>query len=110
MIDSGIKRGAAELAILSVLEEQPLHGYEIGRRIEQQTKGALRFTLASLYPLLYKMENQGWVRGKWESSPAGRRRRCYHLTPRGGKRLAPLRSGWTDLFLALRRLTKVADV
>lgn len=109
MIDSGIKRGAAELAILSVLEQEAVHGYEIARRIELQTKGALRFTLASLYPLLYRMESQGWVWGKWEASANGRRRRCYHLTAQGKKKLAPLRSEWAELFRALRRLTKVAD-
>ena len=50
MIGPGIKRGTAELAVLSVLEEGPLHGYELARRIEQQTKGALRFTLAASTP------------------------------------------------------------
>jgi PadR family transcriptional regulator, regulatory protein PadR len=109
MIDSGIKRGTAEIAVLSVLEREPVHGYEIARRIDQQTKGALRFTLASLYPLLYRMESQGWVRGKWEASLSGRRRRCYRLTARGKKKLAPLRSEWAGLFRALRRLTKVVD-
>lgn len=58
-----IKRGSAELAILAVLEDTPLHGYEIARRIEQQTGGVLHFTLASLYPLLYRMEKRGWIRG-----------------------------------------------
>jgi PadR family transcriptional regulator, regulatory protein PadR len=105
MIDSGIKRGTGEVAILSVLERESVHGYEIARRIEQQTSGALRFTLASLYPLLYK----GWVRGKWEASLSGRRGRCYHLTQRGRKRLVPLRSEWADLFRALHRLGGVAD-
>ncbi len=56
MIGPGIKRGTAELAVLSVLEDGPLHGYELARRIERQTKGALRFTLAALYPMLYRME------------------------------------------------------
>ncbi len=83
MIAPGIKRGTAELAVLSVLEDGPLHGYEMARRIEEQTQGALRFTLASLYPLLYRLEKRGWVRGAWETSDTGRRRRCYRLTPAG---------------------------
>jgi len=66
----GIKRGTAELAILSVLEHGPLHGYEMARRIEQQTKGALRFTLAALYPMLYRMEQRGWIRGAWKPAAA----------------------------------------
>ena len=82
-ISAKIKRGSAELAILTVLLEQPLHGYAIARRIEQQTRGALRFTLASLYPMLYALEKRGWVKGSWEASRAGRQRRHYRLTPAG---------------------------
>jgi len=108
MIAPGIKRGTAELAVLSILEGGPLHGYEMARRIEQQTQGALQFTLASLYPLLYRMEKRGWVRGAWEASGSGRRRRCYRLTSSGKKKLAPIRAEWSELFRALRRLTKVS--
>jgi PadR family transcriptional regulator len=108
MIASGTKRGTAELAILSVLQSGPLHGYELARSIEERTKGSLRFTLASLYPLLYRMEQRGWIRGSWEVSQNGRRRRCYRLTPAGRKKLAPLRKEWDELFSALRRLSKVA--
>ncbi|HLZ50605.1 MAG TPA: PadR family transcriptional regulator [Candidatus Acidoferrum sp.] len=107
MIAPGIKRGTAELAVLSVLEVGPLHGYEMARRIEEQTRGSLRFTLASLYPLLYRMEKRGWVRGAWETSSSGRRRRCYRLTPQGKKKLTPIRAEWSELFLALKRLAKV---
>jgi PadR family transcriptional regulator PadR len=107
MIAPGIKRGTAELAVLSVLEDGPLHGYEMARRIEGQTHGSLRFTLASLYPLLYKLEKRGWVRGAWEISATGRRRRCYRLTTEGKKKLAPIRREWAELFRALKRLTKV---
>ena len=108
MIGSGVKRGTAELAILSVLESGALHGYEIARRIEQQTQGKLRFTLASLYPLLYRMEKQDWVRGEWQIGETGRRRRRYRLTSSGKKKVAPLRSEWSELFRALRQLAKVA--
>ena len=108
MIGTGIKRGTAELAVLSILEDGPLHGYELARRIEQQTRGALRFTLASLYPLLYRMEKRGWLRGVWETSGSGRRRRCYRLTPQGKKKLSPIREEWAELFRALRLLTKVS--
>jgi transcriptional regulator len=109
MIGAGTKRGTAELAILSVLEGGSLHGYEIANRIERQTRGKLRFTLASLYPLLYRMENKGLVRGAWEVSGNGRRRRCYRLTAAGKKKLVPLRQEWSELFRALRQLAKVAD-
>jgi len=110
MIASGIKRGTAELAVLSILESGALHGYEIARRIEDQTKGSLRFTLAALYPILYRMEKQRWIRGAWETSSNGRRRRCYRLTPAGKKKLTPLRGEWSQLFVALRRLAGVSNV
>src|ERR1700741_5246434 len=109
MVESGIKRGAAELAVLSVLENDALHGYEIARRIERDTKSSLHFTLAALYPMLYRMEKQRWIRGTWETSPNGRRRRCYRLTLAGKKKLAPLRSEWSELFAALRRLARVSN-
>ena len=107
MIGTGIKRGTAELAVLSVLEGGAMHGYEIARRIEQQTKGTLRFSLAALYPMLYRMEQHEWIRGAWETSGNGRRKRCYRLTPAGRKKLSPLRREWAELFRALQRLTKV---
>ena len=108
MIGSGIKRGTAELAVLSVLRDGPLHGYELARRIEQQTNGALRFTLAALYPMLYRMEQKRWIRGAWQTSTNGRRQRCYRLTPEGKKKLSPLLREWAELFRALQRLGKVA--
>jgi PadR family transcriptional regulator len=108
MIGTGVKKGTAELAILSVLEDGPLHGYELSRRIEAQTKGSLSFSLAALYPMLYRMEQRRWIRGIWETSCNGRRRRCYRLTPQGKKKLEPLRAEWSELFSALRRLTKAS--
>src|SRR2546428_13203710 len=107
MMAMGVKRGPAELAILSVLENGPLHGYEMARRIEEQTKGALCFSLAALYPMLYRMEQRRWIRGSWETSSNGRRRRCYRLTPAGKKKLSPLSDEWRGLFAALPRLAQV---
>jgi transcriptional regulator len=109
VVGTGIKRGTAELAILSVLEEGPLHGYEIARRIEHRTRGSLRFTLASLYPLLYRMEHRGWVQGSWRTSSSGRRQRCYRLTQTGKRILLPLRREWRELFRAVNRLGSLAD-
>jgi transcriptional regulator len=107
-VTSSIKRGSAELAILSVLAEQPLHGYEISKRIEELTGGVLRFNLASLYPMLYRLEKRGWVKASWQTTASGRRRRCYVLTAAGRKQLPPLRDEWRKFFLALDRLAGVA--
>ena len=108
MIAPQIKRGSAEVAILAVLAEESLHGYEIARRIEEQSGGVLKFTLASLYPLLYRMENLEWVRASWQTLPSGRQRRRYGLTPKGRKRLAATVQEWGLFFRALRRLAGVS--
>jgi transcriptional regulator len=107
-IDAKIKRGSGELAILALLNQEPLHGYEISKRIAQQTGGVLQFNLASLYPLLYRMEKRGLLKGKWEESKSGRQRRFYHLTPAGKKQLAPLRAEWGRFFQALHSIAGVA--
>ncbi len=107
-IRSKIARGSAELAILTLLDEQPLYGFEIARRIEEKTGGLLRFTLASLYPMLYELEKRGWVKGQWQTNQAGRDRRYYCLTPTGKKQLAPLRREWQTFFQALDSLAGVS--
>jgi PadR family transcriptional regulator, regulatory protein PadR len=103
-IRSKISRGSAEIAILSLLAEEPLYGFEISKQIEERTAGALRFTLASLYPMLYELEKRGWIAGRWQANHAGRDRRVYSLTEVGKKELAPLRREWAVFFQALERL------
>ncbi|HTM37426.1 MAG TPA: helix-turn-helix transcriptional regulator [Terriglobales bacterium] len=104
-IPSKITRGSAELAVLALLEEQSLYGFEIAKRIEERTEGSLRFTMASLYPMLYELENRGLVKAQWVTNPAGRDRRYYSLTPKGRRDLEPLRLEWKAFFLALDQLT-----
>lgn len=103
-----IKRGSGDLAFQALLDREPLHGYEISRRRAQTTGGILQFNLASLYPLLYRMEKRGWVKGRWEQAPSGRQRRYYRLTPARKKQLAPLRQKWNAFFQALHRIAGVA--
>ena len=93
-IGSKVSRGSAELAIIALLAERPLYGFEIARTIEERTGGALRFNLASLYPMLYELEKRGHVKGQWRSNRAGRDRRYYALTAAGRRKLAPLRREW----------------
>jgi PadR family transcriptional regulator PadR len=104
-VGAQIKRGSAELAVLSILAEHPLHGYEIAKRIDEQTGGVLRFDMASLYPMLYRFERKAWVKAEWQTLPNGRRRRCYRLTASGRKQIAPLRAEWRAFFQALESVT-----
>ncbi len=107
-IQPKIARGSAELAILSLLADQPLYGFEVAKQIEERTAGALRFTLASLYPMLYELEKRGWIAGNWQSNQTGRDRRYYSLTAAGKKHLAPLRAEWRSFFRALDQLAGVS--
>src|ERR687895_1232553 len=89
-----LKKGSAELLILSLVEHQPRHGYDIGNLIEQRSGGVLRFNVASLYPLLYRLERRGWIQGRWVEQPGQRRRRYYKLTAAGRQVLGDQRSAW----------------
>ena len=106
---SPVKRGSAELAVLAVLAEAPRHGYEIAKRIRDQTGGVVSFDVASLYPVLYALEGRGLVKGSWEEAANGRRRRYYRLTPNGRRRLHRLRGEWREFFRALSRVARLAD-
>src|SRR4026207_417444 len=85
MLDRELKKGSAELLILSLVEDQPRHECDIGMHIERQSKGTLRFNVASLYPLLYRLEKRGWIQGRWVEKAGQRRRRYYRLTAEGKK-------------------------
>jgi transcriptional regulator len=101
------KKGSTDVLILAVIEAQPRHGYEIARQIETQSEGTLRFTLASLYATLYRLEDRGWIRGRWVEK-AGQRRRCYYrITPAGRRVLAAERADWARFVAALGRVAGV---
>jgi transcriptional regulator len=102
-----LKKGSAELLILSLVEDQPRHGYDIGKLIETRSGGTLRFNVASLYPLLYRLEKRGWIEGKWMEKAGQRRRRLYKLTPEGRKVLAAQRGGWQIFARAVSRIAGV---
>src|SRR6478736_2836179 len=89
-----LKKGSAELLILSLVESRSRHGYDIARLIEQRSDGNVRFHAASLYPLLYRLEKRGWIEGRWSEKAGERRRRLYKLTREGRRILAAQRSGW----------------
>ena len=107
IFDRELKKGSAELLILSLVEGRPRHGYEIGQLIELRSRGALRFNVASLYPLLYRLEKRGWIRGRWVEKAGQRRRRYYRLTRAGKKILAAQRDGWRGFVEAVGRITGI---
>jgi transcriptional regulator len=106
-LDRELKKGSAELLILSLLEARPRHGYEVGRLIETRSNGVLKFNAASLYPLLYRLENRGWIEGRWVEKAGERRRRFYRLTKEGKQVLAAQRSIWESFVAAINLVTGV---
>jgi len=101
------KKGSADLLILALVDEQALHGYDIARLIEERSSGTLRFTLASLYETLYRLEERALIRGRWVEKAGQRRRRYYRITDSGRKMLATQREDWARLIAALTRVAGV---
>jgi len=103
-----MKKGSGELLILSLVEHRARHGYEIARLIEQRSDGALCFHVASLYPVLYRLEARGWIQGRWIEKAGQRRRRYYRLTTQGRAVLAAQRRGWEQFIGAIQRIAGIA--
>ncbi|HEY7098346.1 MAG TPA: PadR family transcriptional regulator [Terriglobales bacterium] len=105
VMDRELKKGSAELLILSLIENRPRHGYEISKLIESRSDGVLRFNVASFYPLLYRLEQRGFIEGRWVEKAGQRRRRYYRLTAQGRKMLKEQRSTWRDFVNAMNQIT-----
>ena len=104
-LDRELKKGSAELLILSLLESQPRHGYDLSKLIRARSGGKLVFHIDSLYPLLYRLEERAWIKGMWVEKPGERRRRVYRLTAEGRKVLARQRKTWAAFVEAVRLVT-----
>jgi transcriptional regulator len=107
MLDRELKKGSAELIILSIVEARARHGYEISQQIERRSAGQLKFHIASLYPLLYRLEERGWLQGRWVEKTGQRRRRYYRLTAEGRRVLVSQRNTWKNFVTAMRLITGV---
>jgi len=106
MVQPELKKGTAEVLILSLLENRPRHGYEIAKLIEERSKGVLEFHVASLYPMLYRLERRGWIEGRWLEKAGQRRRRFYRLTAAGRKALPEQRRSWREFIRAIERVAQ----
>jgi PadR family transcriptional regulator len=102
-----LRKGSAELLILSLLDERERHGYDLAKLIERRSEGELTFHVASLYPILYRLERRGLILGRWVEKPGQRRRRFYRLTAEGEQTLAAQRRSWNTFFLALNRVARL---
>ncbi len=107
MLDRELKKGSAELMILAIVEPRARHGYEISKLIESRSGGQVKFHIASLYPLLYRLEERGWLQAKWVEKAGQRRRRFYRLTAEGRRVLARQRRTWKAFVEAMGLITGV---
>jgi len=105
--EHSLKKGTAELLVLAQLEEEPRHGYDIALRIEQRSNGTVTFNVASLYPVLYRLEAKGDIAGRWVERAGQRRRRFYKLTPAGAQVLKSQRSTWRAFADAISRIAGI---
>jgi transcriptional regulator len=99
--DLDLPRGTLELLALQVIAAQPLHGYEIARRLHLLSAELLRVEEGSLYPALHRMERQGLIKGAWGTSDTGRKVRVYRATSAGRRELAARRNSWRALRVAV---------
>jgi PadR family transcriptional regulator PadR len=106
MVDThDLQKGSAEMVILALLEARSRHGYELAKLIETESDSKLQFHVASLYPMLYRLERKGLVNGKWIEKAGERRKRYYRLTASGKRSLADQRRTWREFIKALHQLT-----
>jgi PadR family transcriptional regulator len=101
------KKGSAELLVLSLLEDQSRHGYDISKMIKIRSSGALQFHVTSLYPLLHRLEKQGWIEGLWVEKAEQRRRRYYKLTAQGKRELRSKQKSWRDFVAVISQITGI---
>jgi transcriptional regulator len=101
-------QGTLDLLILKVLAAEPRHGWAIAKRIQQISGDVLQVTQGSLYPALHRLEQQGWLKAKWERSESGRDQKIYALTAAGRKQLARELESWDRLSGAIGLIVREA--
>jgi transcriptional regulator len=110
LFSPAMKKGSVELLLLSLLEDRNRHGYEIGKLIEQRSRGRLQFRVSSLYPVLCRMEERGWIKGRWVEKEGERRRRFYRLTAKGREALAQQKETWDEYTEAVNLVLEPTNV
>jgi len=109
MFSPELKKGSMEMLILSLVEARARHGYEIGKLIESRSEGKLKFALPSVYPALLRLENRGWIKGRWVEKPGERQRCFYKLTAEGRRVLAQKKKNWNEYIAAVNSIVGVSN-
>ena len=98
---AGLLQGTLDLLILKSLQHEPMHGFGVAVRIGQMSQAMLTVEQGSLYPALYRLEDQGWIRSEWGVSDHNRKAKFYSLTATGRKQLQAEEQSWAKLSLAI---------
>ena len=102
-------QGSLPLLVLKILSRRgPLHGYGITAQIEAMAEDVLRVEEGSLYPALHRMEEAGWIKAKWVTTPNKRRARFYEITPKGLKQLEQEETRWRAVTAAVKHILQRA--
>jgi transcriptional regulator len=108
-MDTELLKGTLSLLILSLLSRKAMYGYEIAATVHRDTDGAFSWREGSLYPCLHKLQADGLLQGEWEEKETGRKRRYYHITPKGRAALKAKLESWTELTRAVGRILEKTD-
>ncbi len=109
-INKDLVAASATPLVLAILAEGDTYGYAILKRVNELSGGDLQWTDGMLYPVLHRLERQGHIRGKWDTSETGRKRKYYHLTAQGRAQLAEQRQQWQMVDSALRNIWRTVSL
>jgi transcriptional regulator len=101
---SDLLQGTLDMLILKTLALESMHGWGISQRIQQTSLGVLSVNQGSLYPALYRLEEQGWITSEWGSSENNRQAKYYKLTRAGRKQLDEETENWQRLSAAIKQV------
>jgi PadR family transcriptional regulator PadR len=101
-------QGTLQMLILKTLALEPMHGYGIGMRLEQISRGVFRVNAGSLFPALRRLERDGFIAGEWQTTENNRRAKYYKLTAEGRNSLRQEARDWEAQTLAIARILKAA--
>lgn len=105
---SDLLQGTLDLLILRTLASGAMHGWGISQRLQQVSQDVLQVNQGSLYPALYRLEQQGWIASSWGDSDHNRRAKFYELTKLGRKQLAEETASWERMSAAVARVLENA--
>ena len=109
-INKDLVAASATPLVLAILAEGDSYGYAILKRVNELSGGNLQWTDGMLYPVLHRLERQGHIRGKWDTSESGRKRKYYHLTAQGKAQLMEQRQQWQTVDSALRNIWRTVSL